>query len=288
MNKLLNKEIETLYERYGNGEITLEEREDMIQELKDSQYKMEHTKDIELDPSLTPVEQFSEVKRVLYEKCANKEISTDEREVLIKEYYDEIFPITEASKPKSNNALLKKALFSLGALAAGLAAVAAMNRLTKKLERDKKIKENIANNKDLKEISDEINKLEKELKDVERRLSAEVRRYSAEIEKHEKLADGYERKFAYNSKEDSVVINWNYSPRASEEHRKEKQRYEDKAEPIVKELKNVKEVLGKLYRLKKRLYKLAEQSDIDQEELRQIKSEINSIKAKPVQNPTVE
>lgn len=87
----LKEKIRNAYRLYGAGKITLEEREEMIEDLKDKDF-MEHQVDFsEIDPSLSPSEKFDEVKRICYERCQDGVISEDERETIIKEAKKEIF-----------------------------------------------------------------------------------------------------------------------------------------------------------------------------------------------------
>ena len=90
-NHILKQKIQDAYRLYGEGKITLEEREDMIENYKERDF-MEHQIDFsEIDPSLSPSEKFDEVKRICYERCQNGIISENERESLIRECKKELF-----------------------------------------------------------------------------------------------------------------------------------------------------------------------------------------------------
>lgn len=87
-----------LYENCAQGLITIEEREAAIEALKES-----HENEIALEEALleeelaveaSKHEKLEKVKKVLYEKCANNEISEDQREELISEAYNRIFDVT--------------------------------------------------------------------------------------------------------------------------------------------------------------------------------------------------
>ena len=70
-----------IYEACHNGEITVEEREELLHELENKKYINEST-EVE-EGTITDYEKFGKVAEVLYERCANGEISIEERENLL-------------------------------------------------------------------------------------------------------------------------------------------------------------------------------------------------------------
>lgn len=79
-----------IYRACENGEITLEEREDLLVELRNEHFVVEAEAEVMNDGYLSNHETFEKVKAVLYEKCGNGEISVEEREDLIAKAYDRI------------------------------------------------------------------------------------------------------------------------------------------------------------------------------------------------------
>ena len=70
-----------IYESCHRGEITVEEREELLSELEDKRYVNEA---IEVEESVvTNYEKFGKVAEVLYERCANGEITVEDRENLL-------------------------------------------------------------------------------------------------------------------------------------------------------------------------------------------------------------
>ncbi len=86
-----------LYEACHNGEITIEEREELFKDLQDKFYVKEKTSDIMEDTSKTKNQRFDECRKVLYERCSQGEITISERESLIGKAYDMIFVKEEAN-----------------------------------------------------------------------------------------------------------------------------------------------------------------------------------------------
>ena len=78
---LANKK--SIYEACANGEITLEEREELLVNLRDKKYLSEAS-DYEInDNSINNKERFEAIKLALYERCSNGELTVEQRESLI-------------------------------------------------------------------------------------------------------------------------------------------------------------------------------------------------------------
>lgn len=109
----------SIYEACQRGEITVEEREELLQNLKDKHYLGEaslNTEGVEND-GLSNKEKFEKVKSVLYERCKNGELTVEERENLIFKAKEMIFTETEDiskiedikdSKPDSSDKVAKE------------------------------------------------------------------------------------------------------------------------------------------------------------------------------------
>lgn len=270
MDKLMNEEIKALYERYGNGEITLEEREELIQELKDSHYKTECTSDIVLDYDLTPIEQFTEVKKALYEKCSNGEIGIEERETLIQEYYDEIFPTEYVQEEAKSGA---SAALTIAAITASVVVVAKMISFINRLKKDKKIKQNPQAAALLSQIDNETKELNKKIKELEKKL----RFYNQEIKIDSDMEKRYGKRFKRSSNGE-YDINLRYNPDKEKYYKDEKNRMMQEYEPIKELLKEAREQLKVIRKVKKKLYKLAKQSEMDPKEIHQMTREIDTVK----------
>lgn len=80
-----------LYEACHNGEITIEEREELFKDLQDKFYVKEQTSEITEKSGITNKQKFDEVRRVLYERCNAGEITIEERESLITKAHNMIF-----------------------------------------------------------------------------------------------------------------------------------------------------------------------------------------------------
>lgn len=80
-----------LYEACHNGEITIEEREELFKDLQDKFYLKEQTSEITEKSGITNKQKFDEVRRVLYERCNAGEITIEERESLITKAHNMIF-----------------------------------------------------------------------------------------------------------------------------------------------------------------------------------------------------
>ena len=91
----------SIYEACQAGEITLEEREELLRDLN-AKYTLENTM---FETSLEDVsgkrDMFSKVKKALYEKCNDGIITVEEREELINKAYSKIF--LESEEPELAN-----------------------------------------------------------------------------------------------------------------------------------------------------------------------------------------
>ena len=80
-----------IYEACQNGDITIEEREELLFGLKDKKY-IEKASEYEVyNEVLSNKEKFNQVRKALYEKCNSGEISVTERENLILKAREMIF-----------------------------------------------------------------------------------------------------------------------------------------------------------------------------------------------------
>ena len=81
----------SIYTACKNGEITLEERENLLQALNDEKLFNECPELCE--PEISKKEKFDRVKAMLYAKCAAGEFDDETREELIQKAYDMIFSV---------------------------------------------------------------------------------------------------------------------------------------------------------------------------------------------------
>ena len=104
-NDLMNRVKRAVYEDCQRGLITIEERENKIDELRNIIYSKqiiaEESSDI--DNHATKEEAFATIKKAIYERCAAGEFSEDVREELIHKTYDRIFIAKEDFNNTSNN-----------------------------------------------------------------------------------------------------------------------------------------------------------------------------------------
>lgn len=97
-----NTEKIAIYEACSKGEITVEEREELLQNLKDRLYLSEAYTDDEVlleEEGLSKKEKFEKVRSVLYERCSKGELTVEQRESLIIKAKEMIFT-EEASTDK--------------------------------------------------------------------------------------------------------------------------------------------------------------------------------------------
>ena len=94
-----------LYEACSNGEITIQEREELLSELKEELFYTEETIDatISEDENLTKQEKFDKIKKELYRKCSDNEISVEEREDLINKAKEKIFSEATSTIPNMDS-----------------------------------------------------------------------------------------------------------------------------------------------------------------------------------------
>jgi len=85
----LQDQIESYYEDYIDGKITLEEREKLISEAKQEKYMESVMKDFHPSYFSSQIEKFNEVKSYLYNECADGRITENEREDLIVHFMKE-------------------------------------------------------------------------------------------------------------------------------------------------------------------------------------------------------
>ena len=105
-NDLFNNLKKSLYEDCQNGVISIEERESMIEDIRDILYTKQiiAQESFEIENNATKEEVFYTIKKAMYERCAAGEFSEDAREELIRRAYDQIFPVKEdAPVPAPNN-----------------------------------------------------------------------------------------------------------------------------------------------------------------------------------------
>ena len=95
-----------LYEACSNGEITIQEREELLSELKEELFYTEETIDAtisEENENLTKQEKFDKIKKELYRKCSDNEISVEEREDLINKAKEKIFSEATSTIPNMDS-----------------------------------------------------------------------------------------------------------------------------------------------------------------------------------------
>ena len=84
-----------LYESCNRGEITIQEREELLKKFRDKYYITEKT-DIAVNESgVSRKEKFDKVRTILYERCNNGELTVEERENLIYKAKEMIFAENE-------------------------------------------------------------------------------------------------------------------------------------------------------------------------------------------------
>ena len=72
----------SIYESCNRGEISLDEREDLLQDLN-RKMMVQESEDISIENGSTNKQKFDSVCRSIYERCSNGEITLNEREILI-------------------------------------------------------------------------------------------------------------------------------------------------------------------------------------------------------------
>ena len=94
-----DREKLAIYEACHNGEITVEEREELLYELENKKY-INETTDVE-ESVMSSYEKFGKVAQVLYNRCANGEITVEERESLLLKARDMIMQEETADVEKN-------------------------------------------------------------------------------------------------------------------------------------------------------------------------------------------
>ena len=97
-----------IYEACSNGEITLAEREALLENLRGDRTLRESYID---DPLLTNAEKFKAVKHTLYEKCEQGLLSYSERERLIAEAFDRLMSEEAIQNTANDNNMSKNNTF---------------------------------------------------------------------------------------------------------------------------------------------------------------------------------
>ena len=103
----LNKEqrntmVSTLYEKCSNGEISVKQRERLLRKMNDSFITEaglpEQCVDKKADEysvlktaGLSATEKYGKIKKVLYERCSNGEITVEQREELLARAKNDVF-----------------------------------------------------------------------------------------------------------------------------------------------------------------------------------------------------
>lgn len=169
----VRQDIRHAYKLYNEGSITLENREKLIQDAKDKEYR-ESVLDIsQIDPCLSTDEQLEEVKKLCYEKCAIGIIDVNEREKLIEEYTNlykgnnqiktNVYTEATAAQYKRRRNGLK----IVTAFLAGIISMKKINRILQKHKIEKRFPE-------IKEINYQIKILEKQIQTQKKMLGGEL------------------------------------------------------------------------------------------------------------------
>lgn len=93
--------VTVLYERCSKGEISVEQRELLIQKANSAFVAESTEKTVEEETpvvetqELTAKEKYDRIKTMVYEKCTNGEITVDQREELLEKARDRFLTITE-------------------------------------------------------------------------------------------------------------------------------------------------------------------------------------------------
>lgn len=234
-------EISRAYNLYNEGTITLEQRESMIQEAKDQEYR-ESVFDIDsIDPYLSPTEQLQEIKKLCYEKCAAGEISVFERERLVNEYTeaykDKIYTeMTVSSSSTVDGDVVASAVAGAAVVIVGFKSI---NHLLLVAQRSKIY----SRYPELKDCGNRIKNLQKTIRKEYRVLSKKNRQLSREYNRNYKRlqVDTSEFKVSTNSDGDlTVKVDNDYSM----QDRNDLSRSEKKQQRIdIKELAEVQNSL---------------------------------------------
>ena len=106
-NRSLEKVKEKLYNECANGTITIYEREEKLQDIKDTKY-LAGIISRDIYESKTKKDFYNGLVKVLYEKCAAGELSFDERERLVMKAKRELITESEEKIPAANDTTMGK------------------------------------------------------------------------------------------------------------------------------------------------------------------------------------
>ena len=106
-NISLEKVKEKLYNECANGTITIYEREEKLQDIKDTKY-LAGIISRDIYESKTKKDFYNGLVKVLYEKCAAGELSFDERERLVMKAKRELITESEEKIPAANDTTMGK------------------------------------------------------------------------------------------------------------------------------------------------------------------------------------
>jgi len=280
----VRNEISRAYNLYKEGAITLEQRENMIQEAKDQEYR-ESVFDIDsIDPYLSPTEQLQEIKKLCYEKCAAGEISVFERERLVNEYseaykdkiYTEDVTVRSSAKVDSEAAEL---IAATAVLIGGFKSITQIIFIAKRSKLFTKYPE-------LKDAAVRIKTLQKTIR----------KEYSALKSKNRKLSIAYSKNYQklqvdnrnvrigtdYNG-DLSVRVDQDYSvvDRDDLSKSEKKQKFQDTVElaDVQSSMKKLKESINELKFLNKKLTRivrkaLKEKKDIPEQDIVELRKAV--------------
>lgn len=97
----VDPEILAIYEACQAGTITEDQREELIENIKANRVASIAIEEAVSDEDNSLKEKYAEVRRLVYEKCANGEFSEDAREDILKAAYNKIFNIEESDDSMS-------------------------------------------------------------------------------------------------------------------------------------------------------------------------------------------
>lgn len=95
----VDAEILSVYEACKEGKITEDQKEDLIADIKNKRKTDVVVSEACIDETANDLslrEKYNEVKKLVYEKCANGEMTENDREVVLKEAYNRIFGVKES------------------------------------------------------------------------------------------------------------------------------------------------------------------------------------------------
>ena len=278
-------EISRAYNLYNEGTITLEQRESMIQEAKDQEYR-ESVFDIDsIDPYLSPTEQLQEIKKLCYEKCAAGEISVFERERLVNEYSeaykDKIYTeaVTARQSASVDNDTATALLVSAGAVIAGFKAITHTMFVAKRANLFTKYPElrDCANR--IKSLQSIIKKEYKALKSKNRKLSMAYSKNYQKLQvdtKNVRLGTDYDGNLTVQVDNDYSVVD-----RDDLSKSEKKQKWQDTAElaEVQRSMKKLQESINELKFLNKKLTRIVkkaikEKKDIPEQDIVELRKSV--------------